>query len=192
MKLYKALKLRKNLIGEIADLKQQIKNKNSYLEGSKNGEKFNVGEKYDLLLKKIKELTGLKFVINEANREIQSKIYILGEYKALVAFWKEVPVEEGTQIIGYSDKAQNYVVQIDEAERNEIISKFQKIIDAIQEELDEYNFNTEIPWGDMTEDELQVLENNISEKQKSTNCDCCGGNCDSTVNHDGHPVDTKE
>ncbi|MDA3781460.1 MAG: hypothetical protein PF487_14720 [Bacteroidales bacterium] len=38
MKLYKALKLRKNLIGEITGLKQQIEEKNSYLEGSKNGE----------------------------------------------------------------------------------------------------------------------------------------------------------
>jgi len=187
MKLYKALKLRKNLIGEIADLKQQIKNKNSYLEGSKNGEKFNVREKYELLLEKVNELTGLKFVINEANRDIQSKIYSLGEYKALVAFWKEVPVLEGTQIIGYSDKAQNYVVQIDEEERNSIINDFQKRIDAIQEELDEYNFNTEIPWGDMTDEELQTLESNVSQKQKSNNCkDDCTGNCG------GHPVDTKE
>lgn len=186
MKLYKALKLRKNLIGEIAALKQQIKEKNSYLEGSKNGEKFDVGDKYDLLLNKIDELTGLKFVINEANREIQAKIYILGEYKALVAFWKEVPVLEGTQIIGYSDKSQNYIVQVDEEKRNNIISDFQKRIDAIQEELDEYNFNTEIPWGDMTQEELEVLEDSISSKQESNDCDGCTGNCD------GHPVDTKE
>jgi hypothetical protein len=183
MRLYKALKLRKNLIGEIADLKRQIKDKNSYLEGSKNGEKFNVNEKYNKLLELIDELTALKFIINEANREIQSRIYALGEYKALVAFWKEVPVTEGTQIIGYSDKAQNYVVQIDEEERNNIISIFQKRIDAIQEELDEYNFNTEIPWGDMSEDELQTLENSINEKQNTNNC---SGNCNC------HPVDTKK
>jgi len=58
MKLYKALKLRKNLIGEITKLKQQIKEKNSYLEGSKNGEKFSVEEAYKTLLEKIQELTG--------------------------------------------------------------------------------------------------------------------------------------
>lgn len=165
MKLYKALKLRKHLVGEITKLKQQIKDKNSYLEGSKNGEKFKVDEAYELLLKKIEELTGLKFVINEANREIQAKIYLLGEYKALIAFWNEVSVVEGTQVIGYSDKVQNYVVQIDEATRNNIVADFQKRVDAIQEELDEYNFITEIPWGDMTEEELNILEANTSTEE---------------------------
>jgi hypothetical protein len=165
MKLYKALKLKKSLVGEITKLKQQIKDKNSYLDGSKNGEKFKVDEAYELLLKKIEELTGLKFVINEANHEIQAKIYLLGEYKALISFWNEVSVTEGSQVIGYSDKIQNYVVQIDEATRNKIVSDFQKRVDAIQEELDEYNFITEIPWGDMTEEELDVLEANTSKKE---------------------------
>jgi len=147
MKLYKALKLRKNLVGEIASLKQQIKERNSYLEGSKNGEKFNVQEAYDELLSKIDELSGLKYVINEANKEIQAKIYTLAEYKALIAFWKEVSVDEGTKVTSmYSEKIQTYVVQVDEASRNEIVKNFQKRVDALQEELDEYNFTTEIPW----------------------------------------------
>lgn len=162
MKLYKALKLRKNLVGEITKLKNQIKERNSYLEGSKNGEKFDVEKNYEILLSKIDELTGLKFVINEANREIQAHIYVLGEYKALIAFWNEVSVVEGTQVIGYSDKVQNYVVQVDEEKRNNLVKEFQKRVDAIQEELDEYNFLTEIPWGDMTEGELDTLEASVA------------------------------
>jgi molybdopterin converting factor small subunit len=147
MKLYKALKLRKGLVGEIAKLKEQIKSKNSYLEGSKNGEKFDVQALYDELLEKIDELTGIKFVINEANKEIQAQIYTLSEYKALIAFWNEVPVVEGAQIVGYGESAvMNYKVQFDEAKRNEIVKTFQKRVDAIQEEIDEYNFTTEIPW----------------------------------------------
>jgi len=174
MKLYKALKLRKNLIGEITKLKAQIKEKNSYLEGSKNGEKFNVEGAYDDLLLKISELTGLKFVINQANTEIQSKIYLLGEYKALIAFWNEVSVVEGTQVIGYSDKVQNYVVQIDESQRNTFVDEFQIKVDAIQDELDEYNFNTEIPWGDMSVGEVETIDANLMEKQ---DCGCDKGNC---------------
>ena len=158
MKLYKALKLRKNLVGEISKLKQQIKEKNSYLEGSKNGEKFDVSKAYKELLSKIDELTGLKYVINEANREIQARIYVLSEYKALIAFLNEVSVVEGTQVTGYSDKIQNYVVQIDEAKRNELVKEFQKSVDALQEELDGYNFTTEIPWGDMIDVEIQSTE----------------------------------
>ena len=169
MKLYKALKLRKNLVGEITKLKQQIKEKNSYLEGSKNGEKFSVEEAYKELMSKIEELTSLKFVINEANREIQAQIYLLGEYKALISFLNEMSVVEGTQVSGYSDKITTYVVQFDEEKRNGIVRKFQTIVDAIQEELDEYNFNTEIPWGDMTEEELEALDAQVLAKQE----DCC-------------------
>lgn len=182
MKLYKALKLRKNLIGEITKLKQQIKDKNSYLEGSKNGENFIVNDNYEILLNKIEELTGLKFVINEANREIQSKIYLLGEYKALIAFWNEVSVVEGTQVIGYSDKIQNYVVQITEANRDKMVNEFQIKVDVLQEELDEFNFNTEIPWGEMSEGEVETIDANLNAKKE---CDCGTGKCES-------PIDTKE
>lgn len=150
MKLYKALKLRKTLIGEIAKLKQQIKEKNSYLEGSLNAEKFDVKELYDKLLKKIDELTGLKFAINIANGEIQSKIYVLAEYKALIAFWNEVSVVEGAQIHGFSERTvRNYKVQIDENKRNEIVKEFQKRVDALQEEIDVYNYTTDIAWDEL-------------------------------------------
>lgn len=168
MKLSKALKLRKNLIGEITKLKHEIKNKNSYLEGSKNGEKFNVEDNYEILLSKIDELTGLKFVINEANREIQPQIYVLSEYKALIAFWNEVSVLEGNQITGYSDKIQNYHVQIDEMYRNLIVSNFQKRVDAIQEELDVFNFTTIIPWGVDNEEDLNNQKWNTLPKDKPT------------------------
>jgi len=147
MKLYKALKLRKGLVGEIAKLKEQIKTKNSYLEGSVNAEKYDVQKIYDELLEKIDELTGLKFAINVANAEIQAKIYVLSEYKALIAFWNEVSVAEGSQIVGYGEAAvRNYKVQFDEEKRNNLVKDFQKRVDAIQEEIDEYNFTTDIPW----------------------------------------------
>jgi|AntAceMinimDraft_9_1070365.scaffolds.fasta_scaffold49334_1 hypothetical protein len=161
MKQYRALKEKKNLIGEITKLKQQIKEKNSYLEGSKNGENFNAEKAYEELLSKISELSGLKVVINEANREIQARIYLIAEYKALIVFWNEVSVVEGTQITGYSDKVTNYKVKFTEIMRDKMVNEFQKKVDAIQEELDEYNFNTDIPWGDMTDSELEVLETNI-------------------------------
>jgi hypothetical protein len=158
MKLYKALKLRKKLVGEVAKLKQLIQVKNSYTVGSVDPEKFNVDKIYMELLAKIDELVGLKFVINEANREIQSKIYTLSEYKALLAFWNGVNVTEGQQMVGYSDaKTIEYKAQVDEVKRNEMVADFQKRIDALQEEIDTYNYTTDIPWGDRNED-LEVKE----------------------------------
>ena len=92
MKLHKALKLRKKLVGDIARLKIQIQTKNSYSEGSLNAEKYNVNALYLQLQEKINQLIGLKYAINEANREIQANIYTISEYKALIAFWNEVSV----------------------------------------------------------------------------------------------------
>ena len=171
MKLYKALKEKKNLVGDIARLKEQIKDKNSYLEGSKNGENFDSTTTYAELLTKINELVGLKYAINAANQEIQSKIFLIGELKALIAFWKEVSVVEGSQMIGYSDKVQNYKVHFSEEERNGMVDTFQKQVDALQDELDEYNFATEIEWEEpeniLSDEEIAEKEINENKKNES-------------------------
>jgi len=149
MKLHKALKLRKKLVGDIGRLKTQIQTKNSFSEGSLNPEKYNVEKLYAELKSKINDLIGLKYAINEANREIQANIYTISEYKALIAFWNEVPVKEGKQIIGYSDMTtMEYHVQIDEATRNQMVAEFQTKVDALQEEIDTFNYTTDIPWGE--------------------------------------------
>jgi hypothetical protein len=148
MKLQKALKLRKKLIGEITKLKELIAQKNSYMEGSINDMISDVKNMYDTLTKKIDELLALKYVINEANREIQSLIYTISEYKALVVFLSNMNVNEGIKQVGYGDSIHKYLVHINEKERDNLIAVYQKRIDAIQDNIDEYNYTTEIPWGD--------------------------------------------
>jgi len=151
MKLHKALKLRKKLVGEISELKTQIQVKNSYLVGSLNAEKYNVPKLYEELLEKIDQLCGLKFVINEANHEIQSKIYVLAEYKALIAFWNGVPTAEGTQESSgfrFGEATREYKVQVDEEHRNEYVKDFQTKVDSLQEEVDIFNYTTDIPWDE--------------------------------------------
>lgn len=165
MKLQKALKLRKKLIGEISQLKSQIQSKNSYMVGSLNSEKYNVPKLYEELLNKIDELTGLKFVINEANREIQSKIYVMAEYKALIAFWNGVSTVEGTHEGGRfgSEALREYAVQVDEETRNKYVKEFQTRVDSLQEEIDTYNYTTDIPWGDAIDDVPEIKEEKSEE-----------------------------
>lgn len=149
MKLHKALKLKKKLTGEIAHLKSQINSKNSYIIGSLNADRYNMDDLVKTLLEKINTLIGLKYAINEANHEIQANIYRLSEYKALIAFWNSVSVAEGTQSINsFSDKVVEYRVKYDEEVRDNIVNDFQKKVDAIQEEIDTFNYTTNIPWGD--------------------------------------------
>lgn len=151
MKLHKALKKRKALIGEIAHLKNLIKEKNSYLDGDLNADKFDMNEANEKLMKKINELVGLKFAINQANQEIQSTIYTLTEYKALIAFWNEVSVDEGVKLSRYKETPQTYCVHFNEKERADMINNFQKIVDALQDEIDTYNYTTDIPWDEPEE-----------------------------------------
>lgn len=157
MRLQKALKVRKKLVGEIAFIKTQIITKNSYPEGSKNAERFDMKKLYETLQEKINELVGLKFAINEANIEIQSKIYLLSEYKGLIEFWKSVNVTEGEHPVAvhYGESVmRNHFVTFIEEQRDEYIKDFQEKIDAIQEEIDLFNFTTQIPW-DKLEEELK-------------------------------------
>jgi hypothetical protein len=108
---------------------------------------------YADLQAKINELVGLKYVINEANRPIQEQIYRLSELKALLVFWNGVNVQEGEHMVGYSEaKTIKYVSQVDEIKRNQMVEEFQKKVDVIQEEIDTYNYTTDIPWGDKNDD----------------------------------------
>ena len=94
-----------------------------------------------------------KNIIAEISEYIGITTNNQAEYKALIAFWKDVSVIEGTQVHGFSESVvRNYVVQFDETKRNEIIKDFQKRVDALQEEIDMYNYTTDIPWGDASED----------------------------------------
>ena len=154
MKLHKALKLRKSLGGDIAKIKKQIQEKNSYLVGQKVG--YYVPTLKEELMVKINKLMGLKYAINEANREIQAKIYTLGEYKALIAFWMSVPVIEGSQVIGYGDVVKDYEVQLNETDRDVMIAEYQVKVDALQEEIDIYNYTTDIPWEEPEPDNREI------------------------------------
>lgn len=154
MRLQKALKLKKKLVGEIAHLKAQVMSKNSYPEGSKNAERFDVEKIYETLLEKTNELVGLKFAINEANLEIQSKIYLLAEYKGLVGFWNGVNVTEGEHPVSvrYGESMmRNHLVTFNEEQRDNMVKEFEGKIDALQDEIDTYNFTTEIPWDEPEE-----------------------------------------
>lgn len=164
MKLYKALKVKKGLIGDIAKLKEQITEKNSYLVGSTNEKEFNVENAYDELLINIDKLVGLKYAINEANKEIHGKLYTMSEYKALITFWKNVSVAEGAKKIGYSDVIHDYEVHINESKRDEYIKSFQLRVNALQDEIDEFNFGTDIPWDETKDDNREIVPIRTIEK----------------------------
>ena len=143
MKLYKALKLRKKLVGEISKIKEQICSKNSYLEGKPL--RYDVHFLTTTLNEKTNELIKLKCAINKTNNVIQSDIYRLAELKGLVIMWNGVSVNEGEQTFGYGEKTVlNFKVQVNEEERDVMLAKIQQEIDDIQEKLDTFNYTTDL------------------------------------------------
>lgn len=153
MKLSRALKEKKRLGAEIAQFKNIIAVKNSFIEGAKVNDKFNVPEIYNELMEKVQELVNLKIAINEGNKEIQASIYMLGEYKSMIAFINIINVIEGPQPAQYGQtEGITYEVQIDEIDRNELKKGFQDKADRLQDEIDTYNYTTDIPWGEVSEE----------------------------------------
>lgn len=152
MKLSQALKEKKRLAAEIAHLRNQIQSKNSYMQGAKVKEKFPVPDMVEELNQKVQEMVNLKIAINEANKEIQASIYLLSEYKALMAFWSGLPVAEGPRE-NYNDNIIEYECQIDEIEKLKRVKEYQEKADRLQDEIDLYNFTTEVAWGNDYEED---------------------------------------
>ena len=98
MKLYKALKLRKKLAGEISNLQGAIRSRNSYVMGSTNSLKYNVLELESELTTKVEKLISLKMAINKANLGIVETIYRLAEFKSLAAMRAMTDVSEGRSL----------------------------------------------------------------------------------------------
>ena len=82
MKIAKALKLKNQLAGEVAQLKDLLTKQNS--RSNKQKFDYNNREVLDRLRAKLAELVKVKAAIGAANAEIYEKIFRLAELKGLV------------------------------------------------------------------------------------------------------------
>ncbi len=147
MKLYKALKLRKKLAGEINTLQLAIRARNSYVMGSANSIKYNVLNLESELMAKTERLINLKMAINKANLGIMEAIYRLAECKSLAAMWSMTDVTEGRSLTN-AYRAEPIIVEhkvyVDELSRDQRVKELQEKIEALQEQIDVYNYVTDI------------------------------------------------
>ena len=147
MKLYKALKLKKKLSGEIARIENQILTHNSYVIGAKNSENCDVEGLERTLGAKVSELIDLKVKIYEANKYIQKDIYTLAETKGLLAFWVSIGVTEGkiaSNSLYERGGTYDYAVHVNEESKDAKVKELQDKIETLQENIDTYNYLTEI------------------------------------------------
>ena len=143
MKLYKALKLKNKLVGEINKLQSLISSKNSFIAGSDIT--YNVENLLTEWNSKKNKLISLKLAINEANNGIQENIYKLSEIKSSISLYNSLTTIKGKHYDGYSrDTVLEYDCQISEIEKENRIKNLEKQLEEIQESIDTYNYTIEI------------------------------------------------
>ena len=142
MNIAKALKAKNQLINEINKLKAKVKNHNSVVKG--NEYTYDIPALLQQLETKSQELVKLKVKLTQANAVVQDKIYEIGELKAMITFYREIPVKQGKVSVGYNNELVEYEAQFKQKDKDEALEKLEQSIIKLQDELDTFNYKTTI------------------------------------------------
>jgi hypothetical protein len=144
MKLAKALKQKNVLVKEIVELQNKFKIYNSFIEGTDIP--YPSDKSLETLVAKQAELVDLKMKIFKANMPIQDKIFKIAECKTIITTLRSTSSKSGQWKNGYGSEAtfDKYVATLDLLTIDKLIKNNEDVIDALQEEIDAYNHNTEI------------------------------------------------
>ena len=145
MNIAKALKVKNRLAGELKKLQEVYSRENSRRNDSVSTvdraklflEMVNVGDK----------LASLKTKIAAASAPIVGKLVEMAEAKAFITYLNSVPTQEGpeTTVVAYGSdvtKEYNWECHQNRVKIEELIKGGQKIIENLQDEVDEFNGRT--------------------------------------------------
>jgi hypothetical protein len=142
MKLAKALKLKNQLAGEVAQLKDLLAKQN--VRSTKQKFDYQNREILAQLRAKIDELVKVKAAMGVANADVYDKIFRLAELKGLVTTLSGLDTKsgvfhEGNQF-GQQSYEVEYVAQLSKVDVDKLVVELKQEIQAIQDALDEFNF----------------------------------------------------
>lgn len=140
--LSKALKLKNRQIKLVRTLQDRIVSQNRFAEGVPV--QFDLKQELANLTVAVEKLAKLKAAITVANREAQVKINRIAELRGLISWAKGVPTGEGPNEYGFGGAPVNYAVQLTAAHLAEVIESWEKEVDTLQDEIDEYNATVKI------------------------------------------------
>lgn len=142
--LAKALKQRKRLIQQVTQLDARIARNNSVLEG--NSREGSVVEMLAERRKLIDKVVATKVAMYNANAGVQHRIFLIAELKGLIQSLQTLDTKEGKQdTFGYRNaEASVYNAELSRTAVETKIADLEAEIDAIQDEIDQYNHNTEV------------------------------------------------
>jgi len=142
MKLAKALKLKNQLAGEVAQLKELLAKQN--VRSARQKFDYDNREVLAQLRSKVVELVRVKTAIALANVDAYEQIFRLAELKGLISALKALETKSGVFHEGgrFGDPAYEveYIAQLSKVVVDTLVSEFEKEVQALQDTLDEYNF----------------------------------------------------
>jgi hypothetical protein len=146
MKIAKALKLKNQLAGEVAQLKDLLTKQNS--RSTKQKFDYDNREVLTRLRAKLAELVKVKAVVAAANAEVYDKIFRLAELKGLVTTLTGLDIKAGVfhEGRGFGEAAYEveYVAQIGKVDVDKLVAELNAEIQSLQDSLDEFNFTRSV------------------------------------------------
>ena len=146
MKIAKALKLKNQLAGEVAQLKVLLSNQNS--RPTKQKFDYDNREVLTRLRAKLAELVKVKSAVAVANADIYDQIFRLAELKGLVATLNALDTKAGVfhEGRGFTEASHEveYVSQIGKVDVDKLVAELNAEIQALQDSLDEFNFTRSV------------------------------------------------
>lgn len=152
--LAQALKQKNRLAGDITRLREIVKRENSRKESTPA--RADVRVSFNELVAAARQLAVLKGAISTTNagatdlsHGIYGKLNLQAELRGLISFLDELPTKEGEEVerAGFLREEASKVLFVAEIKRDEIDRlkrEFQREIEVLQDEIDEFNAATRI------------------------------------------------
>ena len=142
MNIKQALKLKNKLVTQIKEQYEIAKAHNSIEQG--NPRRYSALKAINQAEQLSIELAELKTKIHLANAPVYDLIFQMSELKNQIKQLKSIPVEEGKVTERYGSVTTIKEVELNIAERDNIVKALENKIEAIQDKLDTHNATTEL------------------------------------------------
>lgn len=146
MKIAKALKLKNQLAGDVAQLKDLLAKQNS--RSTKQKFDYDNREILTRLRAKLDELVKVKAAVAAANAEIYDKVFRLAELKGVVTTLTGLDTKAGVfhegRGFGETVYEVEYVAQLGKVEVDKLVIELNAEIQSLQDALDEFNFTRSV------------------------------------------------
>lgn len=145
MTIAKALKHKNRVAQKMSRISDDIRSNNSIL--SVNKPEVDVKALDALRLELLEHLVALKTAIHRASDRVRDKIFMLAELKGSIQFYNSICTQHGKREanrFGGSDEFVEHTAVMRKESIDRIVVELESKIDAMQDELDEFNVATKI------------------------------------------------